>query len=1143
MSSGPAYHQGIQQVPEAAFYAAACDPARSVVVEACAGAGKTWMLVSRILRALLDGTQPQQVLAITFTRKAAGEMRGRLDEWLLQFSAPHSTHDQRVQALVQRGMSLQQAQAQAPQLALLRGQLLASGRQVQVSTFHSWFGQLLSHAPLSVGQALGLPAAYQTLEDQQVLQVPLFRRFHAAVQASDALRAHYVALVGRHSRYKLLKWLVAAWHRGAEISRADAAGTAATSVPPAADVWPDITALQTPGTQPADLLLQDPLRSSVLLLAKQLGTAKNATPRNKANELVDALELTDGAAALAAAYAALFTAAGTARKNVISAKDPTSLIDLHEQVCGELLHLQVMQRQQDAHLDHSAMLRLVRVLLAHYAALKQQRALVDMADLERAAEALLGDSVVAGWVQERLDQQVHQVLIDEFQDTNPLQWQVLHAWLSSYAGAGGGASAGGGTRRPLSVFVVGDPKQSIYRFRGAEPQVFVAARQFVVQGLGGVVLSCDHTRRNAPAVLAAVNSVFAEAAAQDGWGPFRAHTTGAADGGFVWRLAGVNRSAGQGAPADAAPLVDGAEDAEPTARASKATRNQWRDSLTQARFEPAYQLQAEEAAQAAAAVALLITQHGLLPGEVMVLARRRKSLALVAQELARLQLPHVVAEPLKLHEDPTALDLVAVLDVLASPGHNLALARALKSPLFSATDADLLWLAQQAGTAPTTQQPWLRALCDADQFEEMPIALQRAQKLLTGWVQAAQQLTPHDLLDRVIFDADAVARIAAATPAAKRAGALHAINTLLAAALAQGGGRFVTLYAFVRELRAGRVTAAGVAPPLAVQLLTVHGAKGLQARAVVLVATDPEPHREDSVGVWVDWLVDHPAPSRVALVATSKKTGVPASLQDLQEQEALARAREDLNGLYVAMTRAKEWLVFSRTQARPNANAGRAWWDRAYAFAQPLDLPATPAVAASTFAAAADVAVAVLPALQTQGAATLVSENTAQGQRPAAQPLAARLGQAVHRLLEWAGRPGAPLPPSAWPSASAAATAAMGLPATHSAAVLALATRVLTSPACAQFFSGPQLVWAGNEVPLAVAGQALRIDRLVALRDESVDATTHWWVLDYKLNSDPHADPANTEQLARYVAAVQALQPGDVVHGAFITGQGQRVLL
>ena len=111
------------------------------------------------------------------------------------------------------------------------------------------------------------------------------------------------------------------------------------------------------------------------------------------------------------------------------------------------------------------------------------------------------------------------LLIDEFQDTSPLQWHALHGWLSGYAGAGGGASG----QRPPGVFIVGDPKQSIYRFRRAEPRVFEAAARFVREGLDGSVLACDHTRRNAPPVIEAINSVFA--AAGELFPGFRRHTT------------------------------------------------------------------------------------------------------------------------------------------------------------------------------------------------------------------------------------------------------------------------------------------------------------------------------------------------------------------------------------------------------------------------------------------------------------------------------------------------------------------------------------------------------------------------------------------------------------------------------------------
>ena len=164
------------------FYAVACDPRRSVAVEACAGAGKTWMLVSRILRALLDGSQPHEILAITFTKKAAGEMRQRLQEWLEAFA--HAPLEQLEQELVARGLDQngpQGAQNKREQLQNLYQQLLASGRPLQIRTFHSWFAALLSTAPLALLQERGLPTHYELLEDDAPAKAAVWRPFLAAV--------------------------------------------------------------------------------------------------------------------------------------------------------------------------------------------------------------------------------------------------------------------------------------------------------------------------------------------------------------------------------------------------------------------------------------------------------------------------------------------------------------------------------------------------------------------------------------------------------------------------------------------------------------------------------------------------------------------------------------------------------------------------------------------------------------------------------------------------------------------------------------------------------------------------------------------------------------------------------------------------
>src|SRR5205814_57946 len=241
---------------------------------------------------------------------------------------------------------------------------------------------------------------------------------------------------------------------------------------------------------PCQRLHSPAVRSGLAALAAALGAQSGATARKQAALLEQALCLDDPARCLEAVRAALLTQKGEPRKGLDAPglHDALALLSDIERAC----------LQQSAHEDHLRMVRLARALLQEFARYKRSRGLVDMPDLERCALALLRDATLSGWVQERLDARVRHLLIDEFQDTSPLQWHALHAWLAGYAGAGGGASG----QRPPGVFIVGDPKQSIYRFRGAEPRVFDAARRYVVDALGGNVLACDHTRRNSPAVLA-----------------------------------------------------------------------------------------------------------------------------------------------------------------------------------------------------------------------------------------------------------------------------------------------------------------------------------------------------------------------------------------------------------------------------------------------------------------------------------------------------------------------------------------------------------------------------------------------------------------------------------------------------------------
>ena len=1122
--SPPAFRIDGAPASRAAFYAIACDPARSCAVEACAGSGKTWMLVSRMLRALLNGAEPHEILAITFTRAAAGEMRQRLGDWLSAYSAPRATHEERVTALIERGVTPARAEAQAPALGALYGKVLAAGRPIEIRTFHAWFSQLLRAAPLALLDRLGLAPEMELIEELEDHRPAVMRAFQARVLRDPVLRADYAAMTARRGRSQLGKWLAAAWWRRVEFEMADEAGVLDDSVESAASLWPEMARFAHPVEAVLDVFWQDRIRHIVEIMGRGA-----ATFQAFAGEIAAALVIGDARAVFDAARRSLFTKDKHRKdKPRVLSKANAGLADTQQAL--ELLGSQV--EQEDAHIEHQRMVRLGRALLSAFADYKRSRGYADMADLERCALAVLRDDELSGWVQERLDARIRHVLIDEFQDTSPLQWHALHSWLAAYAGAGGGASG----QSPPGVFLVGDPKQSIYRFRGAEPRVFAAASRFVRDGLGGNVLACDHTRRNAPAVTDAINRVFAQATAAGEFAGFRAHTT---------EVAAAVGSAVEALPRHPRDRT--------VSRLDHTVAPTWRDSLTTPRLEPDIVLREREAASVALAIAAQLAAGGL-PADVIVLCRKRETLRLVATALEHAQIAHSAVEDTTLASTTEAQDLIAVLDAIVSPAHKLSLARALRSPLFGASDDDLLALSAAANAAG--DRDWWRALVA---MATASPALARARDLLRSWRLAAAQLPPHDLLDVIVHQGELRERTVAVVPAEQRALALDAIDAVLAQALLLDGGRYATPYGFVRALKRRAVKSAPPVRADAVRLLTVHGAKGLEADTVFITDADPERPATETTTLLVDWPVEAERPLRCAFLYSESRC--PPSLVDLLAAELAADGREELNALYVAMTRARRRLVFSATEPfQPPPRT--SWWQRV----EPCVKPVAMAPAGDVGAPDRKPLVAtlrVLPRRTSQPlpvplpspsrATTNVPAGVANA-RPqlaldfadpssppadpapdpsdAGDPAAAALGRAVHRVLEWAAA-AAPEAPLVDLVAAAATEFAV-----DPAVVGRLAAAVLGHADVARFFRGPQIGWSGNEVAVSHAGEFLRIDRLVRL-DEG--GTSAWWVLDYKLRHDPEQLDSYRHQLLRYRDAVAAAEPGAVVRCAFVTGDGRVV--
>jgi ATP-dependent helicase/nuclease subunit A len=1125
------------------FYAIACDPGRSVAVEACAGAGKTWMLVSRMVRALLDGSAPHEILAITFTKKAAGEMRQRLQEWLLHFAQQDDAALR--QELLLRGLMQEPTLAQLQTLRQLHATLLASGRPVQIRTFHSWFAALLRSAPLQALADLGLPAHYELLQDDAQAVALAWPRFQTRVANDASARADYLAAVATYGRFQAQSAL----DKRVEFALADAQGVVETSVQPFAQQFPEMAGLQTPqallATASVHALLQD--------AARLLGASSLATCQSGGADLEQAMTRHDASGIVTA----LLTQKGTPRK--FSEKLAGIATVREAQDC--VIRLQAAQAQHEAWLHQQRMARLSRMLVVEYAQLKRERGWIDMGDLERAALALMSDPVLSGWVQERLDARVRHLMIDEFQDTNPLQWQALSAWLSSYTGAG----------QAPSVFLVGDPKQSIYRFRRAEPQVFKAAQRFVGRDLGGDLLACDHTRRNAPAIIDLVNRVMQDAQAAGGFDGYRSHSTESNTVGQVWRLPRVLRS-------DA----DGDTTAGSDATGSLPPEAVWRDSLTQPRVVTEETRKTLECRQAARWLAQQFQDTTLKPQDVMVLARKRERLGLMQAELAALHIPAQQPEKTELADMPEVQDLVALLDVLVSPNHDLSLARALKSPIFGVSDADLVQLvlrkkalqaaaiaviaanveagsesepeatndasavvvsvATEPARARVPMLSWMQVL----QQPGLPAALQTIGSTLQLWKGWVDTQPPHDALSAIYHHGDVLARYGATSAAHQRAGVLANLRALLSAALQVDGGRYVNAYGLVRALRAGGIRAPMRADPTSVRLLTIHGAKGLEAPLVLMLDTDGESPRSQTMGVLVDWPGEAAYPQRFVFLASETKP--PACVAQALAIEQTARLREELNALYVALTRTQKTLVLSSLE--PHISNPLSWWSRLHAHA--ADAPGVDLGTATSASVAADARPFSLLSLPNrpvalvecaQPAIKTVANSDSSGMA-ADEPdsLESRIGQAMHRLLERYAPPGGATgglvaTQPQWEEVVRAQVAQeFALEPADLDSACAMAQTIVQGEG-AWAWDRSQLGWQGNEVAIVHQGRMLRIDRLVH-RKAPEGTEGQWWVLDYKSTPQPQLQAALRAQLHTYRSAVAKAYPEHTVRAAFLTAAG-----
>jgi len=1080
---------------------AALDPRQSVVVEACAGSGKTWLLVSRMLRLLLAGASPSDLLAITFTRKAAEEMRARLYEWLAELALADDAAA--LDFLCQRGLEAAEAAALLPRARGLHEEVLASRPGPLITTFHGWFLNLLQCAPL------GARAPANLIESVALLREEAWLTWTEGLAAAnptpdiDALRALFAELPIDSVRRlvfavldKRVEWW--AWRDG-QVGTPDPAAASVDALSAMAGVAADtdvVAALcDAPGFR-AELAEFLPL-----LQRNAVGLQADA---GRAESLAALLAEWPAPATAWRVLPGLFLTQTTGEP--LSRKPSKALstrlgaeagrfLQLHQACAERIQATRIGLEEQNAARLHRLALTAGLGLLARYQDLKAARDGLDFSDAEYRVARLLTDVELADAVLAKLDARWKHLLLDEFQDANPLQWQILLAWLSAY---------GADPERP-TVFLVGDPKQSIYRFRRAEAALFSAAAAHLERDYGAVRFGQNATRRCAPRVVAWVNAVF-EPLAGDAYAGYQRH------------------SATQLGLAGACEVLLAPEPAAAAATDGLTTPERLRDPLTEpppARAEK----RAEEARQVAARIRELVgrlrldTAAGARPAryaDILVLAARRTDLAVFEAAFKAAGVPFVGSRRGGLLDTLEARDLIALLKTLVDPGDDLSLAHALKSPLFGCSDTDLQRLAATSGIWSQRLATWAAAV-------DAPSHIRRAADLLADWHAAAGRLPPHDLLDR-IFHAGAVeARYAAALPVHLRAGGLANLRALLAWSLKLSGGRFPSLPRLIDELEELRRRAGDEAPDEApastgdvVRMLTIHAAKGLEAPIVFLIKADETAREAQAYGTLIDWPTGAAQPTHFSIYGGKGWRG--RARDALFAHEQAAAAREQLNLLYVAMTRARQALIVSGLDtARPDSWLGRLQ---------------TALTDAATEIAATGPALEEGGALENEAVVELTPNLTTPapvpgiGSRRAPETAETIFGTRVHRYLELATAGLAP----------AAIAAEFGLATDSFAAIEAAARACLTHPQARRFFE-PGYRAAYNELEFIDAdGTIGRIDRLVEF-DDTV------WLLDYKTGGLAEPDLArraapHADQLNGYRRAAAALYPGKPVHAALLFSDG-----
>jgi len=1101
----------------------ASDPAVSAWVTANAGSGKTHVLAQRVIRLLLEGVDPAKILCITFTKAAAANMANRVFDELRRWTA---LDDAELDAAIRRISNIQPDAARRTLARRLFAMALETPGGLKVQTIHAFCTRLLHHFPFEANVAARFTVLEEAAQAQLLGEISLGVLLDAALSPEGALGRALATAIAAVSD-QTFKDVVGEAIRKRDAVRAwiDHGGSieaAITSLCGALGVSADDTIER----------IESEMTEGPLFAAAQWAAAAEVLARGAKSDQEQARRLTAALAATGSERAGIYrqfflTGKLEPRQQLITRAIEADNPRLAERLCGErkrMLAL-VARRNAVACRDRTAALvTIADAVISRYQAAKDRRGYLDYDDLIEKTLALLGEEGAA-WVHYKLDQGIDHVLIDEAQDTSPKQWDIIRRLTSEFF-------AGAGARfLKRTIFAVGDEKQSIFSFQGAAPREFeVMHRAF--DKLSKAVehdfryVRFRHSFRSGPNVLGAVDEVFARPEA----------------------FAGLSADAVKTVHeplADAAPgLVEIWDTTKP---ADKREIEAWDAPFDQL-------IETSPQVRLAAKIARNVKRWmkgGARAGDVLVLVRQRGPLfEAVIRALKDLHVPVAGADRLVLTEHIAVMDLMVLADALLLPDDDLALATVLKSPLFGFDDEDLFEIAwERKGSLRAA----LRAKAHGNaRFADAVAKLER----MAEWAREA----PFAFYARVLGAEGGRKRFLA------RLGheADDALDEFLNLALDYERRETPSLQGFIAWLRTAQTDVKRDMEITRdeVRVMTVHGAKGLEAPIVVLADTTTPPAGPPQRQPRLLALAQATSHSPTCFVWAGVKASDTAPVSAARERARREAEDEYRRLLYVAMTRAIDRLVICGAEgerARPEG----CWWNLVFAALKPpvsVEEPAddgdskvwryrkTPPSAGKTFAAAAPApstderppwldrdASAEPPSVRLISPALAYNEaapRAAADRSRIDRDKALARGTVVHRLLQ--SLPDIPSAARAEAARRHLDRTAAEFSAEERETILEQILLLLEDPRFAQLFlpgSRAEVAIVGrlNGGTLAVSGQ---VDRLAVTSDSVL-------IVDYKTNRPAprrlaDVPDAYVGQLALYRAVLAQLYPGKRIRAALV---------